>query len=368
MPHPFRILFLSGNAPPAIDGVGDYTDRLLQELRRQRPDWSFYWLSRRPRWFSSPYTRRGGVPLIRPVRTWDSPGSAIAMIRILRPEILHIQEELFSFHETDAASQIARETHAKVVTTLHEFHSDHPRIAVTMELVRTSQVVIANDPRTAARCLSATGRPVDQTLWSGATILPPALAVRPPIVRDLVVTFGFISALKSLDTLHEALKAARNSRPNLRWRIIGPFEPATNAEHAALWERFRPDSHWIEFTGAVTDHARLRHLIAEGEAMLLPFADGASTRRGTLQVAWAFGIPVVTTPTDEPTDAIREGENVLFARETGTWTENVLRILSDQACARDLRKGGLKSAESFSWRHLSNEHIKFYENLMRVYK
>ena len=98
--------------------------------------------------------------------------------------------------------------------------------------------------------------------------------------------------------------------------------------------------------------------------MLLPFADGASTRRGTLQVAWAFGIPTVTTPPREPTDAIVDGENVLLVCEHKNWNDVVLGLLSDQGLADRLRAGGLKSAERFSWQRLANEHLSIYEAIL----
>ncbi len=363
MRHP-RILFLSGNAPPVIDGVGDYADRLLEELRRQRPRWRWIWLSRRPRWFSSPCSRRKGTLLLQPRRSWNHLSLLHEVVDSLRPDILHVQDELYSFHETTAALDIASAARAKVVTTLHEFHDEHPKIAITSDLVKASNFVIANDSRTSERCLTATGRAVDRILWSGATILPPAGGHRPKVRSGLVVTFGFLSGLKSLETLHESLKVVRISRPDLIWRIIGPFEPETNQEHAALAERFEPDSGWIELTGAVTDLERLRRLLAEAQAMLLPFADGASTRRGTLQVAWAFGLPTVTTPPREPTDAIVDGENVLLVGEHEGWNEAVSRILSDQALADRLRAGGLESAERFSWQRLASEHLLIYEAIL----
>ncbi len=366
MSHPPRILFLSGNAPPAIDGVGDYTDRLLEELKRQRPEWQWCWLSRLPRWFSSPFTKRQGVPLFRPIRMWNACGLALGAIRALNPQVLHVQEELYSFHETDAALRIARSANAFLVTTLHEFHSDHPKVDQTSELVDISDCVIANDPRTATRCLKATGRGVDRTLWSGATVLPPCPADRPATIPGLVVTFGFLSTLKSLEVVHDALKTARISRSDIRWRIIGPFEPETNPRHAALRDRFAADSAWIELVGAVNDHAKLRRLIAEAQAMLLPFADGASTRRGTLQIAWAFGLPVVTTPPNEPIEAVRAGENVLIAIEPEDWRHGVLSLLGEQNLAERLRRGGLESAKQFSWQRLAEKHLEIYDELLET--
>src|SRR5262245_60210190 len=100
---------VSGNAPPALDGVGDYAARLLEELHRQRPGWRWLWLARRARWFHAPATVRDGVPLFRPTRTWTPRGraAACAVARALRPDVVHVQDQTHSFHETDAAVRLA---------------------------------------------------------------------------------------------------------------------------------------------------------------------------------------------------------------------------------------------------------------------
>src|SRR5262249_34548926 len=118
---------VSGNAPPVLDGVGDCTDRLLAELARQRPRWRWLWLCRRPRWFHAPLARRGGVTVLRPCHSWSPRGRALAaaVARAARPDLVHVQEQIHSFHETDAAVRLAgaaAAAGAAVVTTLHEYH------------------------------------------------------------------------------------------------------------------------------------------------------------------------------------------------------------------------------------------------------
>src|SRR5438045_2512301 len=118
---------VSGNAPPVLDGVGDCTDRLMAELSRQRPAWSWLWLSRRPRWFHAPAVRRAGITLLRPSHSWGPRGRALAAaaVRAVRPDLVHVQEQVHSFHETDAAVRVAdaaAAAGAPVVATLHEYH------------------------------------------------------------------------------------------------------------------------------------------------------------------------------------------------------------------------------------------------------
>jgi glycosyltransferase involved in cell wall biosynthesis len=359
---------VSGNAPPVVDGVGDHTARLMEELHQQRPDWQWLWLSRRPRWFHPPLVRRGGVTLLRPSHSWTPKGQALAaqVVRGLSPDIVHVQDQIHSFHETGAAAKLAGAAGGAVVTTLHEYHTERPSVVHTDALVRLSRVIISNDPRNADRCLERNGRAADHHLWSGATVLPPPWAERPPARPGLVVTFGFLSALKALGLVHEALRKLRETLPAVRWRIIGPFHPKTDAGHAALAERLAPDCGWIELTEAITGHEQLRTLLAEAEVMPLPFADGASLRRTTLHTAWAFGLPVVTTPPDRPTDAIAEGENCLLVREPTpeAWADAIGRVLTDRELAGRLRAGSLKAAERFSWQRLAAAHIAVYEGLL----
>ncbi len=366
MPKHPRILMVCGNAPPVVDGVGDYTARLLEELRRQRPDWSWLWLAKRPRWFHAPLAFRNGVPLLRPSHSWSNRSQAIrsSTARLARPDIIHIQDQIHSFHETGAARHLAESTKASVVTTLHEYHVELPSVVHTDALVRASHVVIANDSRSASRCLERTGRGVDHVWWSGSTVLPPR--DRPPTRPDLVVTFGFLSAIKSMNLLHQALRLVRKTRPALRWRIVGPFEPETNPHHAELARSLNDDLDWIELTGAVIDTSRLQRLLTEAAVMLLPFADGASIRRTTLQASWALGLPAVTTAPSELSDAILDGENCLLVGESTpeVWAAAILHIFDDPALAAKVREGGLRTAERFSWSRLAANHLAVYDALL----
>src|SRR5579883_940560 len=235
MRHP-RILMLSGNAPPVMDGVGDCTDRLIEELARQRPNWRWFWLCRRPRWFHSPLVFRRGVTLVRPSHSWSPRGRglACAAVRAIGPDVVHVQDQIHSFHETDAACRIADATDRPVVTTLHEYHVELPSVRITNALVKRSTVIIANDPRNAERCREQMGRNADHLWWSGNTVSPPESGSPPRTVAGRLTTFGFLSAIKSVELVHDAIRSLRPSHPDLHWRIIGPFQPVSNPHHASL--------------------------------------------------------------------------------------------------------------------------------------
>ncbi len=155
----------------------------------------------------------------------------------------------------------------------------------------------------------------------------------------------------------------------MRWRIVGPFNPDINRHHAALAEALRDDRDWIEFTGELTDRGNpspVQRKLAESALMVLPFADGASTRRTSLQTGWAFGLPIITTPPPQPIDAIQHGENCLLVSEPTpqAWASAIGRVLRDVALAARLGEGSLETAERFSWARLAENHLAVYDALL----
>jgi glycosyltransferase involved in cell wall biosynthesis len=368
MPDRPRVLMVSGEAPPLVGGVGDCTAPLVDALAAARPGWRWSWLSRRPRALGAPVGRRGPVRMLRPAHRWDGPWASAAALaaRLARPSLVHIQEELYSFFETDAPGRVARALRGvPLVLTVHEYHLDHPLAARTAELVRRADVVLANDRRMAERCARAAGRAPDRVLWSLNTVPPadPAWGVRP--VPGRVTTFGFLNRLKGLEPLYRALRDLRGRHPGLHWKIIGPFHPGSNPDHAALARELAGD--WVEFVGGLPARdRRLRVALAESSLMALPFADGASLRRTTLQAAWAAGLPVVTTPPDPPEPAILDGENCLLARDLtpAALAEPIARVLGDPALAARLRAGSLAAAERFSAARQAEAHLEIYEALL----
>ncbi|MBI4542767.1 MAG: glycosyltransferase family 4 protein [Gemmatimonadetes bacterium] len=363
-----RILMISGAAPPIIDGVGHYAARLLHVLRARRPTWRWLWLARRERWYDSPLASYRGISLLKPHHAWNRLGTALGRqaVRLARPDLVHVQEQIHSFYETGAAARLAEVAGCPIVTTLHELHAELPSVRHTVDLVRRSAAVVANDRRTADRCREIAGRQPDECWWSGSNVTPPEPAWNVRAVPGVLTTFGQINHLKSLDVVGAAFERLLERRPHLQWRIVGPFAPRRLSLHAELARRFsRPE---ISFTGALPDldDRRLRTLLGESQAMLLPFADGASVRRGTLQAAWALGLPVLTTPPPAEEPAIVDGENCLLVRgaEAGAWAAAIERLLTDRELEARLRGGSLRTAAEFSWARLAGRHLDLYDRLL----
>lgn len=365
--RPLRILMVSGEAPPMVGGVGDFTVRLLQALHLHRPDWSLRYLTRRRRWFDSPITKLGGIRTFRPVHGWTPKLNrrATRFAKLLRYDLLHIQEEAFSWFESDVAAELAElRPGVPVVVTLHELHHDRPSFENTRRLVLRADAVVANDRRTADRCEKYVGRKVDRILFSPGNIEPLADASKPAQVPGRVCTFGLINRLKRFDVLFESLRKLRDAKPELTWHIVGPFEPDRNAEHRAVQDQLA-GADWIRFTGALDAERELPRELHQAQIMLLPFDDGASLRRTSLQAGWRFGLPVVTTRPPEVEPGFEEGANVIFADrdDSESWRQAVSRLLNSPEERERIGQGGFETSKSYTFEALARAYAEIYGKL-----
>ena len=111
----------------------------------------------------------------------------------------------------------------------------------------------------------------------------------------LLAFFGLISRTKGLDTLLDAL-----ARLPARFHLLVIGGAATAPEDRAYAEAIRQQivelglDQRVTITGHCAEADVSAHLLA-ADIAALPFADGASFRRGSLLAALAHGLAVVTT-------------------------------------------------------------------------
>ncbi|KAB8145111.1 glycosyltransferase [Chloroflexia bacterium SDU3-3] len=186
----------------------------------------------------------------------------------------------------------------------------------------------------------------------------------------LVAYFGLMGRSKGVDTLVEALALLP---PHIRLLVIGgeasaPQDVAYAAEVRARIAALGLGGR-VQITGQLPEHEVAAHLRAADMAAL-PFADGASFRRGSLLAALAHGAPVVTTAPQAAGGALRplvEGESALLVPpdQPAPLAQAILRLAGDPALRARLAEGGRQLAAQFSWEHIAQQHEQLYQQLAR---
>jgi glycosyltransferase involved in cell wall biosynthesis len=202
----------------------------------------------------------------------------------------------------------------------------------------------------------------------------------------LLAFFGLISRSKGLDTLLDAL-----ARLPARFRLVVIGGAATAPEDRAYAAAVRQQiarlgmEQRVTITGHCAEADVSAHLLA-ADIAALPFADGASFRRGSLLAALAHGLPVVTTwPTNDQGRRTNEGdrarpfgrssfvvrpfvdgENVLLAPpgDAPALVAAIERLARDGGLRARLADGGRALAAQFGWDAIAAQHAQLYERLI----
>jgi glycosyltransferase involved in cell wall biosynthesis len=387
-----RIALLTAEYPPDPGGVGDYTRELGQALLARGLSVEV---------LTGPHPAAPPLPpyTVLDLARWDwSCWSAVGTaLERLRPDVLHIQYQTGAYAMHPAVNLLPwwlrrRAASPRLAVTAHDLLEPYlwpkagpARRWVTRRLLADVHAAVVTNADDIALARSRLGvRAALIPIGSNIAVAPPPgyspqawrarLGVGPD--QTLLAYFGMISRSKGLETLLEALERLP---PSVSLLLVGGPSPAPHdQEYAAAIQR-RIVARGLEARVCVTGHCPAPdvsgHLLA-ADAAVLPFADGASFRRGSLLAALAHGAPVVTThppgrtadpPSGLQTDVpeLRDGANVLLVQPgdpTGL-AAAVGRLLAEPPLRARLRAAGAELARLFSWENIAARHQQLYAAL-----
>jgi GT2 family glycosyltransferase/glycosyltransferase involved in cell wall biosynthesis len=422
IPHSaFRndVLLIAGEYPPARGGVGDYTCLLGSALARkgverrvlttpspiasnQQPATSHQLPIQSPKLAlersEGSKIQNRSVPLVVPRITLRG---VLAALKGTRSRIAHVQYQTGAYAMRPTVNLLplllGKMWSGKVVVTFHDLRVPYlfPKAGRAREwancvMARFAHTAIATNPED-AETLRAWGVSRVETIPIGSNIRnePPAgynrIAWRAArgINRETIVIsyFGFLNSSKGLDDLLRALHVLR-SEGDYRLLMVGgglgssdPTNRATAAELDAL-ARDLGVAEQLIWTGYLPPQEVSAALLSADMAVL-PYADGASFRRGSLLAILEHGLPLITT---EPQSAIQNpkptiqnqkwpelihGENALLVApgDTQALASRIREVSSDPALVERLVAGAHKTSEFFDWGRIADLHIKLYDIL-----
>lgn len=405
-----RITLLSAEYPPQPGGVGDYTLRLGTALAQRGHMISVLTSTANALARPSPLTAQAISAW-----GWRSWREVVAALDRLRPDVLHIQYQTGAYGMHPAINLLpwrlrGLPARPQIVVTAHDllvpylFPKAGPlRGWVTRRLLHDADaIVVTNEAdfaqvaqwrmpsQTVASAESrspATDLPVLIPIGSNIPVSPPQsydradwrarLGVQPGDV--LVAYFGLVSRSKGLDVLIDALGQLPE---HMRLLVVGGTATAAADRDYAEELRRRIDAQGLRRRMIITGHCAAEevsaHLLA-ADLGALPFADGASLRRGSLLALLAHGVPTVTTHGHDHVPRVRlpaasfvlrplvDGESALLVppSDAAALAGALLRLADQLALRERLAAGGRAWATQFAWQTIAAQHEALYARLKR---
>ena len=381
-----KLGLVTGEFPAMQGGVGDYTHELARALAALDVE----------------------VHVITDVRCKDAhlPPSTFHMHPVIRrwsfASLFHIRSlaqslnlQLLSIQYQAAAYGLSAPIHVlpsvagvKTVVTFHDLRipylfpqAGHLREAAVTHLARSASGVIVTDPADEAELRRRGGVKRLTQIPIGSNIAP-----QPPPGYDraawreqmgiypnefLLGHFGFLNESKGGDTLIGALSALVSRKAKVKLALIGG---QTGTSDAASNEAFSAEieklvSHYdlndrILRTGFVDAPEVSAHLMA-CDAVVLPYRDGVSFRRGSFMAALAHGCPVITTHPATPLPELRDGVNVRLVppESASAIVLAVTELLDAPELRARLGQGAHALSALFRWETIAKRTLEFYQSV-----
>lgn len=374
-----RVLFLTGEYPPRIGGIGDHVVRLASALAARGVDCH---VATESRPMDEPAARVHAVGSRYPLQAvLDSMGIA----RRVRPDVVHLHFQAGAFARPGELVVLARLLRVlagvrRLAVTFHDvlrpylFPKAGPlRAWVVRSLARSAHATIFVDEMDRRRAV-AQGYGERKSVWipAGPTIEPPTDIGDRQLAREalglkhedyIVGFFGFRQHSKGIGVLADALRRPELRGPRTLLALIGAAAPPTNARRA---ETPAPPSTFegvrLVDSGAQAPEVISRWLVA-CDVIALPFLDGLSARRGSYMNAVAHGVPVVTTtPSVAETVAVHADETMFVpADDAASLAAALAEIRDDPARRRGLALGSQAVAARHTWSEIAGRTLAAYD-------
>lgn len=267
---------------------------------------------------------------------------------------------------------------APVVTTFHDLRYPYLfpkagalRTWIVRHLAHASAGVIATNHEDAAQLEQHASHaliPIGSNILHTPSALQPAWHERAGAQKDdyLIAFFGLLNRSKGLDTLLGALVALRAQHVPARLMVIGGTGASdpTNAVYAEQLETLVSRLHvreYVHFTGYL-DEGTVSQYLTAADVVALPFADGASYRRGSLMAAIHYGCAIVTTQPAVPITTFRDGENMRLVprQDEAALTKALAELYRDEPLRTRLRTGATALADTFRWETIARDTAAFF--------
>lgn len=414
-----RVCLITAEYPPQVGGLADYTRNLAKALLDldQRVTVLTSATPAGPTTDQANATgtaNKQGPTVLASVPRWDFHifRAVRQVIDQVQPTIVHIQYQTAGYGMHPAINLLPRWLNwrrpgVSIVTTFHDLREPYlfPKAGpfrswVTRQLVLGSHGAIATNPEdaTALRHMIARQSTSLSALRSrlagipiGSNILPPVEEAADPmtlrrtwnIPKDAYVIghFGLLNHTKGIETLFQALRLLLDRGLPVFLAMLGEEVGASDPTNRAYREKVKGLASALNleqrlvWTGYLSE-GELSRAFSALDCCLLPYAEGASYRHGTLLAALAHGVPVVTTrsrmfssesaASQEEFPCLQDVLHCLLVapRDAAALAVATKSLLEDRPLRSHLATGGRSLAAQFSWSAIARRTASFYQDVL----
>ena len=191
--------------------------------------------------------------------------------------------------------------------------------------------------------------------------------------KKVLLTFGFISRNKGIETVIKALPKVVEKHPDVLYLILGKTHPNV-LRHAG--EEYRTYlqhlvknlnlSNHVVFLNKFIDQKGLFKYLSASDIYVTPYLNEAQITSGTLSYAIGAGSAVISTPYWHASELLAEGRGRLFDfNDSGELSTILLELLDKPEVLNELRKNAYDYGRKITWPKMGEKYINIAENALK---
>jgi glycosyltransferase involved in cell wall biosynthesis len=369
-----RIGIITGEYPPLQGGVAAFSDILAHRLQKLGHD-VFVFSDSRTKQQSDlvPVAAFGdgwGYATLRIIQNWIDEN---------RLDVVNLQFQTAAYNMSPWVHFYPHFINVPFVTTFHDLRFPYlfPKAGflrdwIVMHLAKASNRIIVTNHEDSARIKDlpfASLIPIGSNILSETNINRSEWRKKMGVSDSdfLIAHFGFINHSKGVDTL---LKAQASFNDTVKLVMIGgrtgTADP-TNAAYAESIDALIMElglENRVHWTGFVSDDEVSAYLAAT-DAVVMPFRDGASFRRGSLMAAIHHVCAIIST---KPSVKIPEFENerilLVPPDDNQALAEAINRLRESPELCDTLRKNVKELRQRFDWNLIAADTLQIFEQAL----
>lgn len=371
---------ITGSFPPLVCGVGDYTARLSRALARLGHSITVVTHAGAGR--EGEGSAISEVELRPVMENWSlaATGMLLGELKRSRPDVISVQYPASGYRNrllVNALPVFLRLTGSiPYALTLHEFRFSHPlrKLSTVFLVSMASRVVVADESERQALSRFYPESVIQRVdlIRIGSNIdvsnrLEPNGEDLGFLGREAVVSFfGLITSKKDIESLFQAFAQLVRSGHDLSLLMIGDvaFDSQRYLHLSRLADELRISDN-VHWTGRCSSE-EVSWYLQQSDICVLPYADGATLRRGSLIAALRHGLPIVTTWREATVPSLlRDQEGVCLVRvgDIEAMADAVSRLLDDSSWRAELRLQAAALGRRFDWHTIAERYQSLLSRL-----
>jgi glycosyltransferase involved in cell wall biosynthesis len=187
--------------------------------------------------------------------------------------------------------------------------------------------------------------------------------------RKVIMTFGFISRNKGIETVLKALPEVVKKVPDVLYVIAGQTHPNVKAVEGESYRNFlkqiiadeKLQDHVLMIDKFMTEQDLTRYITA-CDLYITPYPGMEQITSGTLAYAVGLGRPVLTTPYRYAQDLLKGNEELFVPFDNlAMWSDRITTMLSDPSTLKTYQEKMSRIGNRMSWPHAGRKYSRIFE-------